>query len=283
MSLVDKIKNDIKKSGSNKSKIFFVRDGEKVRIRFLRDVEEGKEIIFHDSYSLGINVPCQETFGRTCKYCDEEGLRTRAQYVWPIWNYDKNEVQLFMFAVNNCSPVPALLALYENYGTIMDRDYVISVNGKGTSKTYSVIPMDKAKFRVEKAKPFSLEKTLQILDKAFPSDETEDDDEDYEEKPKRKKSINKKSKKERVDDDNDDYAALDEDELPESLKKNNDYEDDWDEDDEEESYREMSPKELYSLCKHRGIECKPRKNKIYYINLLEEDDEIESEWGDDDE
>ena len=40
-----------------------------------------------------------------------------------------------------------------------------------------------------------------------------------------------------------------------------------------EDYEEMSAKELYQMCKERGLDCKPRKTKEYYIDILEEDDE----------
>lgn len=182
MSLLEKIKSDVKKTGSNKGKFIYFKEGQKQRIRFLNDMEEGLEITFHDSFQEGINVPCQEHFGRSCPYCDSEELRTRTQYVWSVWNYDIKEVQLFMFPVNNCSPLPALVAMYENYGTLCDRDYVISTQGKQTNKTFSVVPMDKVKFRNSKAKPYSESKVLKMLDKAFPFDgDDADDDMDDEE------------------------------------------------------------------------------------------------------
>ena len=186
MGLLDDIKNDVKKSGQNKGKFIYFREGTKQRVRFLNDMDDGMKVTFHDSFEAGINVPCQEeTFGRNCPYCEEEGIRTRSQYIWSVWNYETKEVQLFMFPVNNCSPIPALMAMYENYGTLTDRDYVISVSGKQQNKTFSVVPMDKVKFRNEKAKPFAEKAILKMLDKAFPCEDAEGE-EDYEEKPKRK-------------------------------------------------------------------------------------------------
>lgn len=178
MGLVDKIKQDVKKSGQNKGKFIYFREGQKIRVRFLTDMDDGMEATFHDSFEAGINVPCQELFGKDCPYCDDDSLRTRSQYIWSVWNYETKEVQLFMFPVNNCSPIPALMAMYENYGTITDRDYVISVSGKQQNKTFSVVPMDKVKFRNEKAKAYSEKSILKMLDKAFPCDATEDED-DY--------------------------------------------------------------------------------------------------------
>ena len=130
MGLVDKIKADVKKSGQNKGKFIYFREGTKQRVRFLTDMDDGMEVTFHDSFEKSLNVPCQEHFGRACPHCEDDSLRTRSQYVWSVYNYDTKEVQLFMFPVNNCTPIPALMAMYENYGTITDRDFVISVSGK---------------------------------------------------------------------------------------------------------------------------------------------------------
>ena len=269
MGLVDKIKADVKKSGQNKGKFIYFREGQKQRIRFLTDMDDGMEVTFHDSFERSINVPCQEHFGRNCPYCEEEGLRTRSQYIWSVYNYEAKEVQLFMFAVNNCSPIPALMAMYENYGTICDRDYVISVSGKQQNKTFSVVPMDKVKFRNDKAKAYSEKAILKMLDKAFPCDEVEDDeDEDEASKKRSAKSAGNKGKRkpEPEEDEDDDYGA----------------EEEWEDDESEDApgYSDMSAKELYKLCKERGIEVKPKKPEKYYIKQLEEYDEAQEDWGD---
>lgn len=272
MGLVDKIKQDVKKSGQNKSKFIYFREGTKQRVRFLTDMDDGMEVTFHDSFERSINVPCQEHFGRSCEYCDDDALRTRSQYVWSVYNYDTKEVQLFMFPVNNCSPIPALMAMYENYGTITDRDFVISVSGKQQNKTFSVVPMDKVKFRNDKAKPFSEKAILKMLDKAFPCDSVDEDDDDEDEAPKKRapKSIgskkNRKSEPEDDDDEDDDYI-----------------DEEWEDDDEDVvDYSEMSPKELYQLCKERDIKVQPKKPAKFYINQLEEWDKAQDDWSDDD-
>lgn len=256
MSLVDKIKSDVKKSGQNKSKFIYFREGTKIRVRFLNDMDDGMEVTFHDSYTKGINVPCQELFDRSCPLCDDDELRHRSQYIWSVYNYESNEVQLFMFPVNNCSPIPALMACYENYGTLTDRDYVISVSGKQQNKTFSVVPMDKNKFRNSKAKPYSEKSILKMLDKAFPFDDDDDEDEKYTKKSSKKSKSSTKSKKIEEDDD-------------------------WD-DDDEMSYEDMTPKELYKECINRDIEAVPKKSAKYYINLLEEDDAAHDDWDDED-
>lgn len=268
MGLVDKIKADVKRSGQNKGKFIYFREGQKQRVRFLTDMDDGLEVTFHDSFEQGINVPCQELFGKNCPYCEDESLRTRSQYIWSVWNYETKEVQLFMFPVNNCSPIPALMAMYENYGTITDRDYVISVSGKQQNKTFSVVPMDKVKFRNEKAKAYSEKSILKMLDKAFPCEETKDDDEDEAPKKRPPKSTgSKKNRRPELEDDEeeDDY---DEEEWG-----------DEDEEDEAVDYSSMSPKELFNLCKERGIKAQPKKPAKFYINLLEEYDAAQEDWG----
>lgn len=268
MGLLDKIKNEAKKSGQNKSKIAYFKEGVKVRIRFLTDMDEGLEVTFHDSFDRGINVPCQEQLGRTCAYCEDEELRTRSLYVWPIYNYDAKEVQLFMFAVNNCSPVPSLVAMFENYGTLTDRDYVITRSGKQQNTSYAVIPMDKAKFRNEKAKPYSTKTILSMIDKAFPAD---DDDDDEDEKPAKRASSSKsktqtKKSKKPVDDYDEDDDDYDDEEM--------------DDEDDVEDYSEMSAKELFQLCKKRKIDVVPKKPEKFYIRLLEENDKAQDDWED---
>ena len=170
MSVIDSIKKDVRKSGQSKGKFMYFREDQKYRIRFLQDADEGLEIKFHDSFEKGINVPCQEIFGRDCEYCDDEELRTRSLYAWSVWDYDEKAVKILMFAVNNCSPVSALISMYENYGTLKDRDYILKVSGKQMARTFTVIPMDKEKFRNTKAKAFSKEKLLKMIDKAYPNE-----------------------------------------------------------------------------------------------------------------
>ena len=264
--LIGKMKNDVKKSGANKGKILYVRDGSKVRVRFLQELDDGLEVIMHDSFEKGINVICQEQLGKHCNYCEEEGLRTRSNYVWSVWDYESNEVKLLMYPVNNCSPIPALLALNETYGTIMDRDYVISVHGKQQNKQFSVVPLDKVKFRNDKAKPFTEKAIWGILSKAFPvedSTDEEDDEEDYEEDEKavkKEKPVKKAPAKKQASEDDEDT--------------------DWGDEGAENDYSNMSPKELYQECRSRDIECKVKMPKAYYINLLEEDDKANEDWGD---
>lgn len=302
MGLLDNIKGEVKKSGQSKGKFIYFREGEKKRIRFLTDMEDGMEISFHDSFEKGVNVPCQEIFGRDCPYCEDEELRTRNLYAWTVYDYEAKEAKIFMQAVNNCTAIPAIMALYETYGTLLDRDLVITKTGKAQNTTYSVVPMDKNKFRNEKVKALSEKSILKYLDQAYPPDDADEGDE-YE-RSKKKKSSSKKAKQKQSDED--DYSEMSARELYELceerdieaepkmsakyyinlLEEDDASEDDWDDEeegDEEQDYSEMSPKELYELCKERDLECRPKKGAKYYINLLEEDDKAHSDWDDEEE
>lgn len=190
MGLIENIKSNAAKSGANKDKIFFVKSDSKVRVRFLQELDTGYEFTFHDSYQQSINTLCREELGKTCPLCGDESLRTRTLYAWSVYNYDTKKVEVMLFAVNNCTPVSQLVSMYENYGTIMDRDYVLAKSGKQQNTTYTVIPQDKQRFRNAKAKPYTKSTVLKILDKAYPMsdefdeefdvDDTEVDEEEYE-------------------------------------------------------------------------------------------------------
>lgn len=265
MGLLSELKQDIKKSGSSKGKMLFFPEGEKVRVRFLNDVDDGFKIPFHDSFAMGINVPCQTIYDRECEYCEDEELRHRDLYAWSVYVIEQNEVKILLSAANAFSPLPALVGMYEEYGTLTDRDYIITKTGKGTSQSYSVVPSDKSKFRNKKAKPFSEAKLLELIDKAFPAD---NDDEDEEEKPKKKKDKAKNKKK----------PSKKEEEYDED-----DFEEDEEDEDEELDYNDLNAKELYKLCIEREIDVKPKKKKEYYIEKLEAADNAEYEEDEEDE
>lgn len=261
------IKSEIAKSGTNKGKFLFFKDGTKKRVRFLTDMEDGMSITFHDSYSLGINVPCQEEFKRDCSYCENEELRTRPMFIWSVYDYEDKEVKLLMFPVNNFSPIPSLTSMYEAYGTLLDRDYEIKQTGSQQNKSFSVVPLDKNKFMNRKVKPLSDSEILKIVDKAYPADNNEDFGDDEEEENPKNKSKSKKGKSK----------------VP--MNEPEETDDDWDEE-EENDYESKSAKELFKLCKERDIDCKPKKSKEYYIDLLEEADEEneqDDDWDEDEE
>lgn len=234
MGIIDSIKNNVAKSGTNKDKILYVKSDSKVRIRFLQEFDTGYEFTFHDSYSKGINALCQEELGKTCPLCGDEELRTRTLYAWSVYNYDSKRVEVLLYAVNNCTPVAALMNMFETYGTILDRDYVLAKNGKSKDASFTVIPQDKQRFRNDKAKPYTKSALLKIVSKAYPLptdyeasesdfDDLEVEEEEDEPKPKKQKKAAQKPKQkarkasEEGTDEEEEYAMIDEDEVEESF------------------------------------------------------------------
>lgn len=254
MGIIADIHKEVQSTGGSFSKIFFVKSGSKKRIRFLTDGEDAYQFIFHDSYKKSINMLCLEELGKECPYCKDDEIRTRKMFVWVVWDYDAKAVKLLCYAANNCTPVLAIASMYENYGTLLERDFTIERHGEKQDTTYTVIPSDKTKFRQTKETQVPTKKEiLKILSKAYPMPDSEDDEE-YTSKKK---------------------AA--------SKAKNRDYDDEQEEDEDIFDYEDMSALELYKLCKKRGITCKPKKSEEYYINLLEDYDDEQVEESEDDE
>jgi len=175
-SLLDQIKERIANAGKSRKHIFFVKDGQKRRVRFLTDMENGLKVTFHDKYGE-VNTPCLKQYGKACEFCGVEGLRTRDQFAWCIYDYEAKEVRILMHAPNAFSPIPQLIEYYETHGTLLDRDYTISRRGSGTDTSYAVIAGDKGKFRLQ-AKPFSQKKMWALIWDANGPGSLEDFEED---------------------------------------------------------------------------------------------------------
>ena len=98
------------------------------------------------------------------------------------------------------SPIPAFIEMYEEFGTIMDRDYKIKKVGQGQGGSFVVTPLDKERFSNKKAKPYTESQVHDILEKAYAKsdvDTDDDDDDEEDEAPKKasKKEAPKKAKK----------------------------------------------------------------------------------------
>lgn len=234
-SLVEIMKDRIAHTGNRKGDFFFLRKDTKVRVRFLQDLEEGTQVVFHDKWGE-FNHPCLSYYGKECPNCDNKDARTADNFVWSVWNYESKKVELLMFKANKASPIPALVSMFENYGTIIDRDFVIERKGDGTDTTYSVVPMDRSSFKGS-AQPLSKKKVMVMILEAFPPAEgdldfdDEDDDEEEEEVVVKKSAKKTKRKPAPVEeDDEDEEEDEDEDDVP--------WDDDDDEDDEEDEEEE---------------------------------------------
>lgn len=213
-NFLDQIKTAVKNSGSSKKDILYFGADSSKRIRFLQELDDGHSYTFHSDFETKIYEPCQDQEDHeNCKLC-QQGIGTKEVFVWSVYDYDTSSVKLLAIKATGISPVPALIEFFEEYGTIMDRDYKIKKVGKGMGGSYTVTPLDKEKFGVKKAKPFSEKEIWEMFKKAYSSkdvDDEDNDDEEEEEEVKPTKKSKKKAKKEKSLKDK--YLGLDWDEV----------------------------------------------------------------------
>lgn len=198
-NLIENMRDRIKNGGSNLRDVFYIAADSKRRIRFLQELDTGFEFHFHSHFNRKINALCGTEYNHDCPYCGDQDpdMKDVVMYAWNVWDYDANAVRILLYKATGISPVPALIDFYDEYSTIMDRDYTIKKTGQRLNSVISVLPGDIAKFR-NKAKPYTRQQIVQILAKAYPFGEDEiDQDEEQERSVKNKKSEKKAKKKEK--------------------------------------------------------------------------------------
>lgn len=178
-SLIDLMRERIKSQGQSKGDILFIKAGEKKRIRFLKEMDEGERVVFHDKWGE-VNTPCIRHYGKPCKYDKMDDVRTRDNFVWPVYDYEQKKVVLFMFKANDKTPIPALIGMYDAYGTVLDRDYVISRQGEKFETSYTVVPMDKESLKLKGIKVPTKKQMFDQIWSAFGSAEDLADEEEEE-------------------------------------------------------------------------------------------------------
>lgn len=196
-NLISEMKERIAKSGSSKKEILYFAPDSVKRVRFLQELDAGKEYQFHNDYNTQTFEPCKDPEDHeNCKLC-EDGVAITEMYAWSVWDYDSNAVRLILTKATGVSPIPALIEMYEEFGTITDRDYKIKKVGKGTGSSFVITPLDKSRFRNNKAKPFSDKQIQEIFDNAYKSTTNDSDDDDDDEEVVEKKSKKSSKKKEK--------------------------------------------------------------------------------------
>ena len=205
-NLIKNMKEAIAKSGTSKKDILYFAADSVHRVRFLQELEDGEQFQFHSDFNASVNALCEDPEDHeSCPYCQDE-IKLVDNFAWTVWDYDSNSVKILRMKASGVSPVPALIEMYEEFGTIMDRDYKIKKVGKGTGGSFVVTPLDKSTFRNSKAKPYTEKQIREILEKAFASTNDSEDEEDEDEEEEEK--VSKKSKK--VDDEEDESDEMDE-------------------------------------------------------------------------
>lgn len=194
-NLIAEMKKKIASSGSSKKELLYFGKDSVHRIRFLQELDTGNTFEFHNDWNANILELCRDPEDHeNCALC-EQGIKLYENFVWSVWDYDANAVRLIVFKANGISPIPAFIEMYEEFGTIMDRDYKVKKVGQGQGGSFVVTPLDKERFSNKKAKAYTRAQVQEILEKAYTKSEVDEDIEDEEEeKPKKSKGKSKKKK-----------------------------------------------------------------------------------------
>ena len=191
-NLIAEMKEAVKKSGSSKKEILYFPADSNHRVRFLQELDEGLRVEMHNDFEAKLFAPCRDMENHEdCPYCSD-GVAIQENYIWSVWDYDSNSVKLLMFKASGVSPIPGLIEVYEEFGSVKDRDIKIKKVGKGTGSSFVVTALDKSRFRNDKAKPYKEKQVFEILYKAYPLDDEKESDEDEDEVPKKKSKSKKK-------------------------------------------------------------------------------------------
>lgn len=177
--ILDKMRQQVKNSGGNRKGMLILKEGEKEKVRFLTDMREAVEFKLHEKYGSFMPMLCQAHVNRECTKCDsdDDKVRDTQYFCWQVYNYDSKKVELMMYKANEQSPVPHMIAFFDEYGTLTDRDYTIKQSGKGKSRIFSLLPGEKKKFKKD-AQLVSSKNVLKRVYKAYPKPSKEDEDED---------------------------------------------------------------------------------------------------------
>ena len=191
-NLIAEMKAKIAASGTSKKEILYFGKDSVKRVRFLQELDTGYVFEFHYDWAANILELCKDPEDHeNCPLC-EQGIKIYENFAWSVWDYDSNSVRILLFKANGISPIPSFIEMYEEFGTIMDRDYKIKKVGQGQGGSFVVTPLDKERFNNKKAKPFTKKQMQEILDKAYAKQEVEDDEDEEEDE---EEVTSKKSKK----------------------------------------------------------------------------------------
>lgn len=180
-ALLDRMRKDQERAKQGDGLLFFLKEGDKKDVRFLRDLEDAVEVPWHFYYDRGesevvVDSPCLKAYGRECPHCGSEEkkvAKTQMRYAYPIYQYegtDKTKGRLMIFCFNvssgQFSPMGPLMDFYEEAddGDLRKRDFRISLSGTGLNKKYKVVPSDPKTFRhKDTVKPLTDEGVLKLI------------------------------------------------------------------------------------------------------------------------
>ena len=162
-SIIARIKKSMESGGGKRIEgMFRLKEGEKKRVRFLTDLQDFEdgvrgpyEFKMHSKWGDdGLwDTPCESYEGiDPCQYCaimkiegqGKDRVKLIPKYVFTVRDLDEEDKtkanKTFCYQAGGRSPIPAMMEMFEKFGTLLDRAYELKIVGKGQSKTFVLIP-----------------------------------------------------------------------------------------------------------------------------------------------
>jgi hypothetical protein len=222
--ILSQIKREVETAGKSRKSMWFVKAGQRRKVRFLTDFEDALVIPWHQMYKDNkwvVNIPCLEQYGKACPFCDNDELKHVQFYAWSVYDYEAKERQVFLFKVTSSSPIPHLVEVYESKGTLLDRDLMIKRTGEKADTLYTVMPEDKSRDRTG-IKPFKSSEMLKLIWEANGTgklkdyEEAEDEEEEEEDEDADEEELDDED--DELEEEDDDSEEEEEEEPPRKRK-----------------------------------------------------------------
>lgn len=186
MSFLSELKEEMNRVSSNLSNLFYLKTEQEARVRFLTSEEWGVKMLVHSRWvdaetdeDRRYTTPCYKEYGfADCPYCGLDDRTTGAKdgrysdynFGWLVWNYGEKpgdgKPQVLIYKARGINPLNQIAKSAATYGTILGRDFVISLEGKDNKKKFAVVGLDKSDFKITSApRPKSKEDAIALMKK----------------------------------------------------------------------------------------------------------------------
>jgi hypothetical protein len=181
---IKNLKRSLKKGSGSFIKTVPVDDS--INVRFIEEPDK-----WYGYYEHYVNESYQPCVDDDCEGCDQN-LRRSFRYLANVYSLDESKVIPLKLTKDLANQ---LLARYEKYKTLLDRDYELSRSGSGMNDTtYMASPEPPSKMNLKRFSPLDLEETLLGQTSVDDADDDDDDDEDDDE-PRSTKKVSRTGSK----------------------------------------------------------------------------------------
>ncbi len=177
--ILDKVKKALAESSAGSGmpqEVLFIPEKQKIQVRFLSDFEDAVILLFHEKFDektkYALRQPCWRQYGKDCPF-HVPGYKDSDRYIWTVFVYEQKVKRMLLVKPTKNSVMNNLVQIYEQFGSLTDRDIIISRNGTGLNTTYTALALDKAPYEGELKKPWTAEKILEYLSVALKAPEAE--------------------------------------------------------------------------------------------------------------